>query len=98
MCFGPTPMTRFFTVTALVTLVFAVPSFGQTPDKIQGKTAAEWIETLKSHKDVRFRRAALIVLEVYGPRSEGVLPAVTGALEADADAQVRREAAMLLGR
>jgi HEAT repeat protein len=77
---------------------FAAASSAQAPDKIMGKTAAEWVDTLKTHKDVRFRRAALIVLEVHGPRVEGVLPAITGALESDTEAQVRREAAMLLGR
>jgi HEAT repeat protein len=91
-------MMRIFKMAVLLVMVSIATSFGQAPNKIQGKTAAEWIETLKTHKEVRFRRAALIVLEVYGPRTEGVLPALTGALEADADAQVRREAAMLLGR
>lgn len=91
-------MIRVYVITGLLVLGLVSDSMGQAPDKIMGKTAAEWIDTLKSNQDVRFRRAALIVLEVYGPRKEGVLPAITGALETDADAQVRREAAMLLGR
>jgi HEAT repeat protein len=68
------------------------------PDRVLGKTAEDWLKILKEHKETRFRRAALIALEVFGPRSTGVLPAITEALEKDADPEVRREAAMLLGR
>jgi len=91
-------MSRIFIAAGFLSLTFTAQSSGQAGDKIQGKTAVEWIETLKTNKEARFRRVALIVLEVYGPRKEGVLPAITAALEADEDAQVRREAAMLLGR
>jgi HEAT repeat protein len=91
-------MMRHVLISACFAIAWAGNSYGQAPDKIQGKTATEWIETLRTHKELKFRRVALIVLEVYGPRTDGVLPAVTGALAGDADPQVRREAAMLLGR
>lgn len=67
-------------------------------DTIQGKTPAQWIDTLKSHENVKYRKAALIVLEVYGAKTPGVASAVSTALREDADPQIRRESAMLLGR
>ncbi|MEI7686190.1 MAG: HEAT repeat domain-containing protein [Planctomycetota bacterium] len=91
-------MTRILFASVLMVVAVGSNVRAQAPDKIQGKTAAEWVEILKTHKELKFRRVALIVLEVYGPRTDGVLPAVTDALERDAEPQIRREAAMLLGR
>ena len=71
---------------------------GQAPNLVLGKTSTEWIETARTHKEVKFRRAALIALEVFGPGSAGVLPALIEVLEKDEEPQVRREAAMVLGR
>lgn len=89
-----------YAVTAAIYLAFLTPiSLGQAPpEKIQGKTAGEWIETLRTHKDVKFRRVALVVLSVFGPKTEGVLPAVTEALEKDPEEQIRRESAFALER
>lgn len=91
-------MMRLLLACVLILAASSSESFAQTPDKIQGKSVSEWIDTLKTHKELKFRRVALIVLEVYGPRIDGVLPAVTEALERDPEPQIRREAAMLLGR
>src|SRR5688572_33462427 len=87
-----------FVLVSLLLLPSAVRAQGKEPDRVLGKTCDEWIQLLKDHKEARFRRAALIALEVFGPRTVGVLPAVTEALEKDTEVQVRREAAMLLGR
>lgn len=85
--------------TLIAVVLFAGAAAGQTKDdRVLGKTAEEWLKLLKEHKETRYRRAALIALEVFGPRSVGVLPAITEALEKDSEPEVRREAAMLLGR
>lgn len=93
-------MTRAFAFAALGVILglIAVHADAQPPNVVLGKTSPEWVEILKTHKELRFRRAALIALEVFGPRTAGVLPAITNALENDSDPAVRREAAMLLGR
>jgi HEAT repeat protein len=69
----------------------------QEQTKVLNKTADEWIALLKNGKEVPHRRAALVALEVFGPKVNGVVAAVSEALEKDADALVRREAATLLG-
>ncbi|HEX3314178.1 MAG TPA: HEAT repeat domain-containing protein [Gemmataceae bacterium] len=74
------------------------PAQAPPPTKVLEKTADEWIAILKEHKTVKFRRASLIALGVFGPKTSGVLPAVIEALDKDADPQVRTDAAMLLGR
>ncbi|MCI0638928.1 MAG: HEAT repeat domain-containing protein [Gemmataceae bacterium] len=67
-------------------------------EEVLGKKRTEWLAILKEHKEVKFRRAAIIALEVMGPRSRGVLEGLFDALEKDADAEVRREAALTIGR
>jgi hypothetical protein len=62
-----------------------------------GKTTTEWLQLLREGKESRFRRAALIALESIGPQKT-VLSGLYEALEKDADPQVRREVAQLLGR
>ncbi|MCI0380503.1 MAG: HEAT repeat domain-containing protein, partial [Gemmataceae bacterium] len=67
-------------------------------EEVLGKKRSEWLAILKEHKEVKFRRAAIIALEVIGPRSRGVLEGLFEALDQDADPEVRREAALTLGR
>ncbi|MFO0968423.1 MAG: HEAT repeat domain-containing protein [Gemmataceae bacterium] len=62
-----------------------------------GKTTTQWLAILKENKEVKLRQAALVALEVIGPR-KGVVEGVREALASDKTPQVRREAALLLGR
>src|SRR5207248_9164135 len=64
---------------------------------VRGKTAAEWIEILRSDKQPSRRRAALIALNAFGPKSSFVIPAVAESLRKDASEDVRAAAAQLLG-
>jgi HEAT repeat protein len=91
----------FRSCAVLLSLVVVAPgaAFAQPPPtKVLNKTADEWIAILKEHKEPKYRRASLIALGVFGPKTSGVLPAVIDALDKDADPQVRAEAATLVGR
>src|SRR5262249_2378907 len=78
--------------------LFTLPRHAQKADLVLGKKCAEWLTMLKEHKEVKFRRAALIALEVFGPGTPGVLPGLCEALTRDAEPMIRRETALLLGR
>jgi HEAT repeats len=67
-------------------------------DTVLGKKCGEWLTILKEHKEAKYRRASLIALEVFGPKTRGVLAGVEEALEKDTEPEIRREAALLLGR
>jgi HEAT repeat protein len=91
-------MLRTCVLLASLVVLSQSAAFAQPPTKVLEKTADEWIVILKEHKTVKFRRASLIALGVFGPKTSGVLPAVIEALEKDADPQVRTDAATLLGK
>jgi HEAT repeat protein len=67
-------------------------------ETVLGKTRTQWLQLLKTAKEVKVRRAALIALEVLGPKMSGVTDGVIESLEKDADAEVRRDAAQALAR
>jgi HEAT repeat protein len=67
-------------------------------ESVLGKTRSQWLELLKSGKQTKLRRAALIALEVLGPKTAGVTDGIIEALDKDADAEVRRDAAQTLAR
>jgi hypothetical protein len=83
----------------LVALNLYTPGVRAQDDDLRtlGKTTSEWLQLLREHKETRFRRASLIALEAIGPQ-KNVLAGLYEALEKDADPQVRREVAQLLGR
>jgi len=66
--------------------------------ELLGKTRGEWIDILKSHKEPKFRRAAILVMETFGPRTVGINAALIEAMEKDPEPELRREAALTLGR
>ena len=66
--------------------------------KVLNKTIGEWIKILRTHENPKYRRAALIALEVSTASRTTGLPAVLDALEKDADPQVRIEVVNLLTR
>jgi len=90
--------SRLFLVSLFLLVGFAGPiCFGQE-EEVLGKKRSEWLMILKDHKEAKFRRAAVIALEVIGPRVKGVLDGLFDAVEHDLDPEVRREIALTLGR
>ena len=67
-------------------------------EEVLGKKRSEWLNILKEHKETKFRRGAVIALEVIGPRAAGVLAGLYEAVEKDPEPEVRREIALCLGR
>ena len=82
----------------LVALLLAPLVRSQQEDTVLNKTLGEWLKILRTEKDVKWRRASLIALEVYGPKKAGVVPGLLDALEKDAEPTIRRETASTLGR
>src|SRR5262245_35161672 len=66
--------------------------------KVGNRSRTEWLKILQADKREKARRAAIIALEVYGPKADQVLEGLTQALEKDASPQIRREVAACLGR
>ncbi len=83
---------------SLLALALSTAALAQDDEeKTLGKTRSEWLQLLREHKEVRFRRAAILALEFIGPQ-QPVLSGLYEALEKDPDPQIRREVAQLLGR
>src|SRR5437588_7566537 len=78
--------------------LFVVVARAQDEDSIGGKTTSQWVQILRSGKQVKPRQAAVTALELLGPKVRGVLPALTEALEKDPDAEIRQHVAQALGR
>lgn len=93
-------MKRFVTSASLVIALMAFASASaQEAVKFRNLTAPEWIQMLKTHKEAKNRKAALLVVGgVFGPKTAGVLPAITDALEKDTEPEIRQQAATLLGQ
>ena len=83
-------------LTVLISLACAV-CHGQE-EEVLGKKRSEWLTILKTHKEIKFRRAAVIALTVIGPRASGVLDGLFTAVQNDREPEVRREIALVLGR
>jgi HEAT repeat protein len=66
--------------------------------KVLNKTIGEWVKILREHDNPKFRRAALIALEVSNASRNTGLPAILDALEKDSEPQVRIEVVNLLSR
>lgn len=93
-------MVRYLLV-ALISSLLALLSFAQQAEKenkVLGKSLPEWLAMLRDNENPKFRRAALIALEVYGPKYNGVVSGIVDALKKDSDVEVRRTAAQTLGR
>ena len=84
----------------VVLMLVALPSvaLSQQDNSLGGKTSGEWLTMLKEDKESKRRRAAVIILEVFGPKVRGIVPGLCEALEKDPEPEIRREVAMLLGR
>src|SRR5438046_1103550 len=84
-------------LTFLICLPGAV-CLGQQEEEVLGKKRSEWLSILKTHKETKFRRAAVIALGAIGPRAGGVLDGLFDAVSNDPDAEVRREIVLTLAR
>ncbi len=89
-------MMRCLSILALI-LASSV-ALSQQDNKIGGRSCGQWLTMLKEDKKADRRRAAVIVLEVYGPKERGVVAGLCEALEKDTEPELRREIALLLGR
>jgi HEAT repeat protein len=82
----------------LLILVCAVPGLSDDEDSVGGKTTSQWVQILRTSKQVKARQAAVTALEILGPKVRGVLPALTDALAKDAEPDIRQSVAQVLGR
>src|SRR6266404_44103 len=67
---------RSIGMTGLIGLLLTtclVEAAQDSDPSVAGKKAAEWLAILQGDKEAKRRRAALIVLEVFGPAGRGVL-------------------------
>src|SRR5271157_2385817 len=92
-------MTARLSLISLFLLVWfpCAVCYGQE-EEVLGKKRSEWLTILKTHQETKFRRAAVVVLGVIGPKAKGVLEGLIDAVENDRDPEVRREAVLTLGR
>src|SRR5437764_237336 len=65
---------------------------------VRGKKASEWMTVLRTDKDARSRRIALIALDIAGPQTRKVFDVVGATLRDDKDPAIRRGAALLIGK
>src|SRR5262249_42312520 len=70
----------------------------ETDRIIRGKKASEWMTLLRTDKEPRTRRIALIALDLAGPQTRKVFDTVGAALRDDKEVAVRQTAAMVLGK
>src|SRR5439155_17437944 len=62
------------------------------------KKASEWMQILRTHKEPRTRRIALIALDQAGPQTRKIFDTIGAALRDDKEIAVRQGAALTLGR
>src|SRR5205085_9560339 len=91
------PWRRCLVCLCLVGSLASPVCLGQE-EEVLGKKRSEWLKILKEHKETKFRRAAVVVLGVMGPRAQGVLGGLYSAVENDPDPEVRREIVLTLSR
>lgn len=91
-------MLRRVVPASLLALACLSPALLAQEEEVLGKKRSEWLALLKTSKEIKLRRAAVIVMEVIGPRGKGVLPGLVEALQNDPESELRREIALTLGR
>jgi HEAT repeat protein len=82
----------------LLAILLVIPVRGDDEDSIGGKTTSQWVQLLQTSKQVKARQAAVIALEHLGPKTRGVLPALTDALAKDPEPDIRQAIAQAIGR
>ncbi len=81
----------------LATRMWAEAGVGDKQE-VGGKKVSEWLKLLLEDKRPKARRAAIIALEIAGPKADRVLQGLGIALKQDTDPEIRREVAQALGR
>jgi len=94
----PVRVTMLRALASLALLASFAAAANAQDDTIAGKKVSEWVKILKTHKEVKFRRAAVIALEVAGPKVKNVLDTLLEGLAKDSEPELRREIAMCLDR
>jgi HEAT repeat protein len=93
-------MPRSLLVPALVLLLAAAAALKAEQDDpiVQRRRLSEWLKVLQEDPETNHRRAALLVVQLLGPRyGRQVVPAVATALRGDREERVRAGAATVLG-
>jgi HEAT repeat protein len=91
-------MLRIACLFTVAALGLACAARGDEPSFL-GKPIDHWMKLLKEGKTAGERRRGLLAVTLIGPgKSREVLPAVVAAMRDDAEAGIRRSAAMALGR
>jgi HEAT repeat protein len=92
--------TTLFAGACLALLAAAASARSQddTDRTIRGKKASEWMQILRTHKDPRTRRVALIALDQAGPQTRKIFDTIGASLREDKEAAVRQASALTLGR
>ncbi len=86
-------------VYGVALLLIAVPVRAEEDPLVQGRRLSAWLKMLQDDPDAKHRRAALLVVQLQGPRhARQVLPSVATALRGDGDPRVRAGAAATLGQ
>jgi HEAT repeat protein len=83
---------------ALLALAPAARSQDDTDKVVLKKRASEWATILRTDKNPKVRRRAVIALDLAGPKTRKVFEVVGTAVREDKDEQVRKAAAQVLGR
>lgn len=83
------PRSRVFPGIVLLTLFCVAPASGDDP--VLGKKKGEWIELLKTDKEAKKRRAAVIALGIVGPTQDDVDRVLGDTLVSDEAPEVRQQ-------
>jgi HEAT repeat protein len=83
---------------ALLTVSGTARPQDDTDRTVRGKKASEWLQILRTDKDLRNRRTALIALEIAGPQTRKIFDTIGAALREDKEVAIRQAAALTLGR
>lgn len=85
-------------VLALLAVSGTARAQDDTDRTVRGKKASEWLQILRTDKDLRNRRTALIALEIAGPQTRKIFDTIGAALREDKEVAIRQTAALTLGR
>src|SRR5579875_2669258 len=92
--------TRFWRMVLIIAVSFLgiAPLCAEEEPMLRGKKLTEWIDQLQNGKELRDRQAALLAIQLIGPRkSRKVTQALIAALRENSEESIRAGAARALG-
>src|SRR5262245_19417445 len=91
---------RLFLLVGFVLLSApTLPAADSDEPSAGGKKASEWLRLLEDQKTAaNRRRGAVLALGIIGPKTPEIVAALTKSLQSDPEAEVRRQAASVLGQ